>query len=464
MKKILCLLLSIVLLFGVPAFAEEASEPGFDLSTIAEDFVYVFRLDDPLASVCGLERDADEKCYPASTTKILTCIIALETGDLSAEVRVTDAADSDRVSGSVVGIQKKEEYSLEELLYGMMLPSGNDCANAVAIHLGGSIAGFAEIMNEKAAAIGMEHSHFVTPSGLHSDEHYTTARDMAILTAYALQNEQFRKIISTKEFTMKSSEGRRITVRTSNRFLRNYTATTYKPESVLYAEAIGVKTGDTQQAGKCLIAAAQRGDTVYVAILLHGPQPPSTVKKDKEKDKYATQRYKDARALFEYAFEHDEKVLTADALVGRGLQVEWTVESPAGQPELLSATLRIDWNAAEPFAAPYCAFPKEPDSETDPNEWLSIEWTGAPYAPGERMGTALVTIDGVVYFSAPVYCEAVATPTPEPTPTPTPAPTPTHIATPYSTPEIEVQSVASPTPSPETGFHLFDWLSCAPRG
>ena len=104
---------------------------------------------------------------------------------------MTDAADSDRVSGSVVGIQKKEEYSLEELLYGMMLPSGNDCANAVAIHLGGSIAGFAEIMNEKAAAIGMEHSHFVTPSGLHSDEHYTTASDLTKIMASACQNPDF---------------------------------------------------------------------------------------------------------------------------------------------------------------------------------------------------------------------------------------------------------------------------------
>ena len=462
MKKVLCLMLSILLLFACPAFAEE-DEPaeGFDLAAIDEDFVYVFNLKDPSRSVCGLEKNADEKCYPASTTKILTCIIALENGDLAEEVKVASAADSDRIGGTTAGIHKNEVYTLEELLYGMMLPSGNDCATAIAFHLGGSLEGFADMMNEKAADLGMEHSHFVTPSGLHRDEHYTTARDMALLTAYAMQNETFRTIVGTAETHIQSKSGGDIRLRSSNRFLRNYVATTYKPESVLYEEAIGVKTGETNQAGKCLIAAARRQNAEYGAVLLHGTMPPSRLAAGKKKDAYSTRRYKDARKLLEYAFDHDIATLTAAELAARGLETDLSVTSPKQQPELLSAELSIDWDSAEPFSAPVYSFPAALFSGEDPNAWLTVSYSGEPFAPDAVVGSAQVTIDGTVYFTAPVVCRAVVLPTPTPSPSPTPRPTPT------APPTVGVEAISFETPAPQSTQpprSFWDFLSCAPRG
>lgn len=458
LHKILCLLLCTALLFPVFAIAEEESDEGFDRKSLAEDFWIVVNLNDPLHAVCGLEQDADEQCYPASTTKILTCIIAIEDGDLTERVKIPAAADSNRVAGSAMGIHKNETWTLEDLVYGMMLPSGNDAATAVALALAGSMDAFAEKMNEKAAEIGMEHSHFVTPSGLHRAEHYSTARDMALLAAYAMQNETFRTIVATKERRVTCKEGRSITLRTSNRFLRNYQSTTYNPESVLYEEAIGIKTGETNAAGKCLIAAAQRGETVYIAVLLHGTMPPASAKSDKAKDPYSTRRYKDARALLTYAFDHDQSSISVADLLDRGLKETLTVEPSDQENDILFAELTIDWDATQEFSAPVYAFPEVLSSDTDPNEWLVIEQSDDPLLPDATVGTASIVIDEVVYFSAPLRCTAVVTPTPSPTPEPTPAPTPTLA------PEIpiEIESIPSdgPTPTPASFWSL---LSCAPK-
>ena len=143
------------------------------------------------------EKSAFDKTPMASTTKILTSIIAIETCKLSEMVHISSKAA--HTSGSTLGIKADSDMKIEDLLYGLMLRSGNDCAVAIAEYIGGSLEGFSSIMNTKAKELGLTNSNFVTPHGLDSDDHYTTAYELALLTDYALQNDIFRKIVSTKE-------------------------------------------------------------------------------------------------------------------------------------------------------------------------------------------------------------------------------------------------------------------------
>ena len=208
-RAILCLFLSMLLL-PFTGSAESDDSTTFDLKSLAEDTVLLVNINDPTHEVLGLARNADTKRYPASTTKILTCIVALEQGDPDEWVTVSKRACDLSERNSKMGLKPKEQYKLIDLLYGLMLPSGNDAAIAIAEHLGGSISNFAALMNEKAAQLGMEHSHFVNPHGLHNAEHYTTARDMAILSAYAMQNPEFSEIVGTVEHVAESKDGRRL--------------------------------------------------------------------------------------------------------------------------------------------------------------------------------------------------------------------------------------------------------------
>ncbi len=454
-KQILCLLL-IVLLLVSGSFAEDST--GFDLSAMAEDFILVVNADNPTEAVLGLEKNADLPCYPASTTKILTCILAIENGDLSAKVTVPSSADSDRVLGSAMGIHAKEVFTLEDLLYGMMLPSGNDAAIAVAVALSGSTDAFVKRMNEKAEALGMTHSHFANPNGLHDENHYSTARDMAILSAYAMQNETFRTIVGTAERTVTSKEGRKITVRSSNRFLRDSRSTTFTPESVLYADAVGIKTGETNVAGKCLVAAATRNDTTYIALLFHGEMPPDKLKAE-QKDAYSTQRFKDARTLLEYAFEHDLRSVSVKDLLQCGLPKTRTVEHDPDTALMLSSTEVIDWNPDDVYLAEAYKVPKELTGDTIAD---CVEYTlfDVPYRVGETVGKATVRIDGFAYFSAPIRVEAIERPTPPPTPDPTPVPTLSGEV--YEFDLTAPTASPSPTPAPAATAKP-GWLSCAPK-
>ena len=128
-RHVLCLLLALILSIGTVANAD--SDTGFDTKSLAEDYLIVVNAKEPDKAVCGLEKRADERCYPASTTKIMTCIIALEEGDLDQKIKVPASADSDRVAGTTMGLQKDEVFTLRDLIYGMMLPSGNDAAIAI---------------------------------------------------------------------------------------------------------------------------------------------------------------------------------------------------------------------------------------------------------------------------------------------------------------------------------------------
>ena len=211
-------------------------------------------------------RGAGLRLPMASTTKIMTAVIALEYGDLNQGVEIPAAAVG--VEGSSAYLYCGEKLTLEDLLYAMLLESANDAATAIAIAIAGSVEEFAGLMNDKVKELGLVDTHFVNPHGLDSEEQYTTAYDLAKITAYALKNETFARIVSTKKTTipLNGSEGVRLLVN-HNRLLRSYPG------------AIGVKTGFTRRSGRCLVSAATRGGLTLVAVTLNAPNDWSDHKK-----------------------------------------------------------------------------------------------------------------------------------------------------------------------------------------
>ena len=218
-------------------------------------------------------KNEDVKSAMASTTKIMTTIVILEKADLNEKVTVSAKAGG--TGGSRLGLKRGDKASVRDLLYGLMLRSGNDAAVALAEHVGGSVKGFAELMNEKAIELGLTNTHFVTPHGLDDANHYTTALELAKLTDYAMDNEIFAKIVGTKSTT--------IYINNQSRQINN----TNELLGVLNG-VVGVKTGFTNNAGRCLVTETKRNNMDIITIVLGA---------DTKKD-----RTKDSVNLIEYTF------------------------------------------------------------------------------------------------------------------------------------------------------------------
>lgn len=196
------------------------------------------------------ESNADKRMPMASTTKIMTAIIIAEDCNLDEEITVPDAAVG--VEGSSVYLKKDERIDVRDLLYGLMLRSGNDSAVALAIHHSGSVENFVTVMNERAKRIGADNTNFKNPSGLPDDEHYTTARDLCNIACYAMNNEIFREVVSSK-----SHVGKFRSFENKNKMLYRYEG------------ANGVKTGYTLKAGRCLVSSAERDGMDVVTVVLN---------------------------------------------------------------------------------------------------------------------------------------------------------------------------------------------------
>lgn len=202
------------------------------------------------------EKNADERRAMASTTKIMTALLTIEAGDLDREFTVDPLAIL--VEGTSMGLREGDRVSRRDLLYGILLPSGNDAANAAAVSVSGSIGKFVELMNSKARELELSDTHFVTPSGLDAEGHYTTARDLARLTAFAMKNEVFRDVVSCKSAEVEfGNPPYKRSLYNSNKML------------VRYEGAIGVKTGFTDNARRCLVSAAQRDGVTLIAVTLN---------------------------------------------------------------------------------------------------------------------------------------------------------------------------------------------------
>lgn len=232
------------------ATVPQASPPATSASSYA--------LLDPESGSFLAESGADERRPMASTTKIMTALVVLER--LSLDDTVTVPAEACGVEGSSIYLYEGERITVRTLLYALLLSSANDAAAALALHTAGSMEGFAALMNQKAAVLGLENTHFCNPHGLHDAEHYTTARELAQITAAAMQNPTFAEIVATKRYSAPQNGT------DATRLFLNHNKLLSRLEG-----AVGVKTGFTKASGRCLVSAARRDGLLLIAVTLHDP-------------------------------------------------------------------------------------------------------------------------------------------------------------------------------------------------
>lgn len=307
---------------------------------------------------CIVAYNADEQRGMASTTKIMTALVAIESGNLDQEVTIPDKALG--VEGSSLYLKQGEKMTLRELLYGLMLQSANDAAEAIAILVGGSVENFAEMMNQKAAELGLTNTHFTNPHGLADDNHYTTARELALISAYALKNETFRDICSTKKTTIPATEG--------VRWLTNH-----NKMLTIYDGTYGVKTGFTKATGRCLVSAAERDGVQLIAVTLNAPND-----------------WNDHRALLDYGFAQYESV----SLAKQG-DFACTLPLIGGDCDCVALHIQNDVTAV---------LPKERASIVEHIELIRPRF--APIYAGDEVGRIVYTLNGKEIASSPLYAAA----------------------------------------------------------
>lgn len=277
-KKFVALFVSIIVLTTGTCFANDIDNEYIDVEKIQQEILQASAkpIEEPkINSKAGIvldreskrvlySKNAYEKRAMASTTKIMTAIIALENSRLDEEIVICKKAAN--MGGSRLGLKEGDKISMNDLLYGLMLCSGNDAATQIAISIGGSYEGFAELMNKKALKLGLTNTHFVTPHGLDNLDHYTTAYELALLADYALHDEKFSQIVSSKTKTILINGSQRQLYNT-NELLGNLNGVN------------GVKTGFTNNAGRCLVTSCVRNGKSIISVVLG-----ADTKKDRTKD------------------------------------------------------------------------------------------------------------------------------------------------------------------------------------
>ncbi len=320
-KRILSLVISFLTVF---CFVTEAD--GADLSVSAQAAVLMCAESGEVI----FQRNPDKKLSMASTTKIMTSLIALEAGVPNKEITVTKEMVS--VEGTSMGLLAGDRVSMKELVYGMLLQSGNDAANTVATVIGGSPEGFAVMMNERAKKIGMKNTNFVTASGLDDDEHYSTAYDMALLACECLKNPEFVNICSDKsERLTYGNPPYARTLTNHNKLLRSY------------PDTIGIKTGFTKKSGRCLVSAAKRNGVTLVAVTLNAPND-----------------WSDHREMLDYGFGVCKSALLTCDLTGAEIKV-FGSDKLSVPVEIAGETVgfQSDNTKCEVFLKPYLYAPVE---------------------------------------------------------------------------------------------------------
>lgn len=310
-------------------------------------------------------RNEHEMLPMASTTKIMTTLLLLESGELDKEFSVDN--DAIMVEGSSMGLCEDDIVTKLALCYGMMLPSGNDAANQTAVLLAGNIEKFAEMMNMRASEIGLKNTNFVTPSGLHHNSHYSTAYDMAMLTREALKNKLFKEICGTQHATVKFGNPpyERCLVNT-NKLLH------------MYDYCIGVKTGFTDEAGRCLVSTAEKDGVSLICVTLNAPDD-----------------WNDHIELYDYGFSITEmKPIDYD-------YSKLLISVAGGKKEVLSVLPEI-----KPMCAVINGKCKELSSEV-----LLEKFLYAPVSAGQSVGKINFYLENKLVFSTKLIanenCEAV---------------------------------------------------------
>lgn len=342
MKRRLAVLLIALLLLPRFAFAEQAKD-------VPAQAAYLFEANSGRVLYA---KNENERLPMASTTKIMTALLAVESGRLTETVAVPDEAAG--TEGSSMYLKAGETISLSDLVYGLMLTSGNDAAVAIACFLDGGVEPFAAHMNARAEQLGLTGTHFVNPNGLHDPDHYTTAKDLAILGAAALGNPFFAEIAATQYHRTSGSNPH--TLKNKNRLLWEYEG------------GIGVKTGYTKAAGKCLVFAAERGGMKLVGTVLNCPSMWNTAKSmlDAGFSDYRVKEFLSRETVFSIPVENGVKKALSAAPI-RGI-----------------------------------LYPTETGGEEAYSVETAFGACRAPVRAGEQVGTASLVRNGTVVFTVPI--------------------------------------------------------------
>lgn len=263
------------------------------------------------------EKNGNKQTPMASTTKILTAIVTLENADLKETVTIESKAAG--IGGSRLGLKKNDKITVNDLLYGLMLRSGNDAAVALAIHVGGSIEGFADMMNKKAEELGLTNSHFVVPHGLDNEGHYTTAYELAKMADYALNIPKFKEIVSNKSATIYIN-GYPKAINNTNKLLGSVSG------------VYGVKTGFTNGAGRCLVSSCKRGELDIITVIIGADTNNQRTADTKELIEYAFNNFSllDIGEIIQNKFEQWKKINEGRIYVNKGMEngVKLYLEEP----------------------------------------------------------------------------------------------------------------------------------------
>ena len=301
----------------------------------------------------------DARLPMASTTKIMTALLAIELCELDEVISVPKEAVG--VEGSSVYLKEGDLISVRDLVYSVLLQSANDGAAVLALKIGGDISGFAELMNERAEELGLTGTHFENPHGLDSEEHYTTARDLAILAGEALKNPTFREICSTYKHSFTLSDGIR-TVVNHNKMLKRYDG------------AIGVKTGFTKRSGRCLVSAAERDGLTLITVTLCDPDD-----------------WRDHTAMLDYGFSVMEAVPISSLT-----DTEFEIKLLNSAKTSVRAIINEDY--------PYI-IKKRSDAPLVARVVLP-RYKAAPVTAGEKLGEIIIEQDGNIVKTVDILAEA----------------------------------------------------------
>lgn len=303
------------------------------------------------------EKQKDEKAYPASTTKIMTALLAIEQGDLNETVKI--APEAVGMEGSSIYLAPGEELPLRDLVYGLMLRSGNDAAVAIAGKIGGDPQAFVDMMNSRARELGAKNTHFVNPNGLYDDDHYTTAYDMALIARQAMHNPAFREVAGAKSYQAHRGEDKFNTFYNKNK-------TVYQ-----YEGGNGIKIGYTKASGRTLVASSKKGDLELICVVMGAPN-----------------WFQDAYALMDYVYSNYEPVMVAEA------QKPLTaVDIQGGDKEQVYVGVRQDV---------YC--PVRKGSRPDLGVACAVNDMGkAPVSRFQEAGLLHIYVDGSYCYSEPLY-------------------------------------------------------------
>lgn len=405
MKKTLALLLALLFLclsFLSSVLAEETQIPEPTLSPNAEKYDeehpenlsadQLYALSAILISADTgeviFDKDPDTVRYPASTTKILTVLLAiLYVDDLDQIVTVSETAVNVPPDSSVMGLQAGEELPFIDVLYGTMLLSGNDGANVIAETVSGSIPAFVQLMNQTAAMLGCENTHFVNPHGYHDDNHYSTARDIAIIAREAMQNETFRKIAGATTYRIARTNMQRArTITTKSTYM--LTGTDENPNKYYFPYATGIKTGSHSTAGYCFVGSAEKEGVRLISVVLFTGN---------------RARWADTIKLMNYGFSQYMSVTPMDLFRMNPVSV---ITSNYSTSDTDRGRLQLVCKAPEGVAEPHIVATKTAVKRMAKNltDTFLITYTrnlSAPITAGEQIGT-------MTYF--PPYSDPVVYP------------------------------------------------------